>query len=234
MDRVNEATKDCFDVIIQLRQAEASAVPPPEVLNHRLRGVVDEVLRRASALGFGHQDTQDMAYALVALIDELVLGKPEHYRRFWMSNLLQLHYFNENVAGDGFFDRLHALRKDPHRVEVLRIYYLCLLFGFQGRYRIRGGEVELLTLIDSVQKDLERASPFDFDVLSPHGERPSERLASARRRASLISISVSVMALALLIYGGLLVLLDRSTTYMVHDIEKHIQKHKLISKGDSQ
>jgi type VI secretion system protein ImpK len=222
MDRVNEATKDCFDVVIQLRQAEAAAVPPPEVLSHRLRGVVDEVLRRAATLGFSHQDAQDMAYALVALIDETVLGKSEQYRQFWMSNPLQLHYFSENVAGDGFFNRLSALRKDAHRTEVLRVYYLCLLFGFQGRFRIRGGELELLTLIDAVQKDLERASPFDFDVLSPHGERPSERLDAVRRRASLVSISVGAVALALLVYGGLLLSLDRGVSSMVHDIEKHL------------
>lgn len=222
MDRVNEATKDCFDVIIQLRQAEAAMVPPPEALNHRLRGVVDEVLRRAATLGFSHQDAQDMAYALVALIDETVLSKPEHYRQFWMSNPLQLHYFDENVAGDGFFDRLGAIRKDSHRVEVLRVYYLCLLFGFQGHFRIRGGELELLTLIDAVQKDLERASPFDFDVLSPHGERPSERLATAKRRASLLSMSMGSVALALLIYGGLHLSLDRNVSKMVHEIELHL------------
>ncbi|MDC0711166.1 DotU family type IV/VI secretion system protein [Stigmatella sp. ncwal1] len=222
MDRVNEATKDCFDVIIQLRQAEAAMVPPPEALNHRLRGVVDEVLRRAATLGFSHQDAQDMAYALVALIDETVLGKPEQYRQFWMSNPLQLHYFDENVAGDGFFDRLAGIRKDSHRVEVLRVYYLCLLFGFQGHFRIRGGELELLTLIDAVQKDLERASPFDFDVLSPHGERPSERLASAKRRASLLTMSMGSVALALLIYGGLYLSLDRNVSTMVHEIELHL------------
>ena len=67
MDRVTEATKECFDAAIQLRGSEAAAVPPPETLYHRLRGVVDEMLRRAAVLGFSHQDAQDMAYALVAL-----------------------------------------------------------------------------------------------------------------------------------------------------------------------
>jgi type VI secretion system protein ImpK len=222
MDRVNEATKDCFDTLIRLRQAESADVPPPEVLNHRLRGVIDEVLRRAAVLGFSHQDAQDMAYALVALLDELVLNKPEQYRQFWMSNLLQLHYFNETVAGDSFFNRVNAIRKDPHRSEVLRVYYLCLLFGFQGRYRIRGGELELLSLIDAVQKDLERAQPFDFDVLAPHGERPTESLAKAKRRLSLMSATVAAMVMALLFYAGLYLALDRTTSSMLHDIELHI------------
>ncbi|MDY7225752.1 DotU family type IV/VI secretion system protein [Hyalangium rubrum] len=222
MDRVNEATKDCFDAVIQLRQAEASSIPPPEVLNHRLRGVIDEVLRRAAVLGFSHQDAQDIGYALVSLLDELVLSKPEHYRQFWMSNLLQLHYFNETAAGDSFFNRLSTVRKDPHRAEVLRVYYLCMLFGFQGRYRIRGGELELMTLVDAVQKDLERAQPFDFDMLAPHGERPSENLALAKRRLSLTSAALAAVVLALLFYGGLVLGLDRTTSTMVHDIELHL------------
>lgn len=222
MNRVNEATRDCFDTVIQLRQAEASAIPPPEVLNHRLRGVVEEVLRRAAVLGFSHQDAQDMGYAVVALLDELVLNKPEPYRQFWMSNLLQLHYFNETVAGDSFFHRLATVRKDPHRVEVLQVYYLCLLFGFQGRYRIRGGELELMTLRDAVQKDLERAQPFDFDVLAPHGERPVEKLNMATRRLSLTFAAMAAVFLALVFYGGLFLGLEFTTANMLNEIKVHL------------
>jgi type VI secretion system protein ImpK len=222
MDRVNEATKDCFDTLIRLRHAEAADVPPPEVLNHRLRGVIDEVLRRAAVLGFSHQDAQDMGYALVALADEIVLNKPEQYRQFWMSNLLQLHYFNETVAGDSFFNRVNTIRKDPHRAEVLRVYFLCLEFGFQGRYRIRGGELELMSLIDGIQKDLERAQPGDFDVLAPHGERPVENLALARRRLSLTSAALAAVIMAVLFYGVLYFALDRTASSMLHDIELHM------------
>jgi type VI secretion system protein ImpK len=210
MQRVTQVTKDCFDAAIRLRNSDAASVPPPEVLHHRLRGVVDEMLRRAAVLGFSHQDAQDMGYAVVALLDEVVLSRPEPYRSFWMSNLLQLQYFNENVAGDGFFLRLQSIRKDPHRAEVLQVYYLCMLFGFQGRYRIRGGELELVTLIDSVQKDLERARPFDFELLSPHAERPTESLLAGKRKLTPMVISLGALVFALLVYGGLVFSLDNT------------------------
>lgn len=232
MDRVTEATKDCFDAAIQLRGSEASAVPPPETLHHRLRGVVDETLRRAAVLGFSHQDAQDMAYALVALIDEVVLGRPEEYRQFWMP--LQLHYFNENVAGDGFFARLNTVRKDPHRHEVLQVYYLCMLFGFQGRYRIRGGELELMTLIDTVQKDLERARPFDFDVLSPHGDRPTESLLSKRKKASMVGISAGALAVAVLFYGVLQFFLNDKVGELRSRIEVHAARNTATSASQTQ
>lgn len=225
MQRVTEATKDCFDAAIRIRNSDAAAVPPPEVLHHRLRGVVDEMLRRAAVLGFSHQDAQDMAYALVALLDEVALSRPEPYRAFWMSNLLQLQYFNENVAGDGFFQRLQAIRKDPHRAEVLQIYYLCMLFGFQGRYRIRGGELELMTLIDAVQKDLERARPLDFEVLSPHAERPTESLLSSKRKLSPMVISLGTILLALVVYGGLLFGLNGTVDTFIYEIKLHMAKN---------
>jgi type VI secretion system protein ImpK len=225
MQRVTEVTKDCFDAAIRIRTSDASAVPPPEVLHHRLRGVVDEMLRRAAVLGFSHQDSQDMAYALVALLDEVAIMRPEPYRQFWMTNLLQLQYFNENVAGDGFFTRLQAIRKDPHRAEVLQAYYLCMLFGFQGRYRIRGGELELLTLIDQVQKDLERAKPFDYDTLSPHGDRPDESLLDGKRRLTTLTISLGALGLALLIYGGLSFHLESTVDTYVNQIKLHMATH---------
>ena len=204
MQRVTEATKDCFDAAIRIRNSDAASVPPPEVLHHRLRGVVDEMLRRAAVLGFSHQDAQDMAYAMVALLDEVALSRPEPYRSFWMTNLLQLHYFNENVAGDGFFHRLQSIRKDPHRAEVLQVYYLCMLFGFQGRYRIRGGELELMTLIDSVQKDLERAQTLR--LRRPVAARRAAHRVHAHRQAQALAdghLRWGRWSLALLVYGGL-------------------------------
>lgn len=222
MQRVTEATRDCFEAAIQLRNAKKEDVPSPDITYHKLRGVVDEMLRRAAVLGFSHQDAQDMAYAVVALLDEVALARPEDYRQYWMTNLLQLHYFSENVAGDGFFNRLTAIRKDPHRYEVLQVYYLCMLFGFQGRYRIRGGELELMTLIDSVQKDLERAKPFDFDTLSPHGERPSESRAARKQRVSTLFISLGAVALALLVYGGLVLSLNNTVELALKDVKLHM------------
>jgi type VI secretion system protein ImpK len=208
MNRVNQATQDCFSALIQLRQLEPDELPPVEALHQRLKSFVDEMMKTAAKAGFSHQDTQDMAYAIVALMDENALTKPEAIRGYWMGNLLQFHYFNENQAGDGFFNRLQAVRADPYRHEVLRVYYLCLLFGFQGRYRIRGGELELMNLIDQVQQDLTRAEKAGSgETLSPHGDRPAETLTRAKRSAPLLMLSLGAVALAVLVYGGLKVAL---------------------------
>ncbi len=212
MDRITEVTKDCFNAIAQTREAEAGSLPAPEELYARLRQYVDELLRRAAAAGLGREEANDVAYALVALADEVVLSKPsEELRAFWISQPLQMHYFQENVAGEQFFVRLEAIRKDARRAEILRAYYLVLLFGFQGRYRVRGGELELMGLVDALSRDLSRARKHDVEVLSPSGERPAESIGRVGRAGPLLWIACGAVVLSLVLYLGLRVSLASGT-----------------------
>jgi len=216
MGRSTEVARECFDAILALREADESTVLDPGQLHASLRGVVDEFLRLAAAAGFARDDVQDMAYAVVALMDEVVLSKgSEELRQFWSGQPMQLHYFQENVAGEAFFTRLEAVRRDPRRVEVLRIYHLALLFGFQGRYRVRGGEFELLGLTDAVGRDLARAQAVDVDELSPRGARPAEGLGRSRRGGPLLWIGVGALALSVVLYVGLRISLSAGTAAVV-------------------
>lgn len=54
---------------------------------------------------------------------------------------LQLSQFGDHLAGENFFTRLEDLRaQGAPRLPSLEVYYLCLLLGFEGKYRIEGGE----------------------------------------------------------------------------------------------
>jgi type VI secretion system protein ImpK len=148
MDRITEVTRECFDALIQLRRLDSGSFPPAAALQPRLRTFIDAMFQRAAQAGFSREDANDIAYAIVSLADDIVLSRSDAARDEWASQSLQLHYFHENVAGEGFFTRLQNLRRDPRRREILHVYYLALLFGFEGRYRVRGGELELLKIID--------------------------------------------------------------------------------------
>jgi type VI secretion system protein ImpK len=212
LDRITEITKDCFNAIAQIREAEEGSLPSPADLSARLRGYVDELLRRAAASGFGREEANDLAYALVALADEVVLSRgSDELRTYWGNQPLQLHYFQENVAGEQFFVRLEAIRKDPRRAELLRAYYLALLFGFQGRYRMRGGDLELMGLVDGLARDLARARGRDVEVLSPAGERPAEAVGRGARAGPLLWIAAGAVVLSLVVYVGLRVSLAAGT-----------------------
>lgn len=218
MDVLDDLTRDLFGAIVQIRRLDPAALPEPQLLHQRLCGFIDTAIARARERHVPAEDIGDVIYAIAALADEVVLGLPGSVQQFWMYNLLQLRYFNENVAGENFFHRLNALRQDPRRYPVLRIYYLCLLFGFQGRYRVRGGEVELAQIIEAVQADLVRFRVIEEETLSPHGRRPAEPGVGVRRSLPVLWLSAAAILTAVGINVALHVSLDSG----VRDVKERI------------
>lgn len=204
MDRVNWVTKDAFNAIGQLARLGPQDRVQPEVVHGRLRGLVEASLRKAREAGYGEQDGRNMAYAIVALADEVVLAQPGALREFWSTQPLQMVMFGENVAGENFFTHLEQIRQDAQRVDVLRVFYLCLLFGFQGRYRVRGAEVALSDLIESVRVQLFRSLTMP-EVLAPNGPRPEEGFVDASKRLPIVGMALGALALSCVLYLGLAV-----------------------------
>jgi type VI secretion system protein ImpK len=217
-DLVQDLTGECFGAIARLRELDGP-VPSPETVHARLRGFIEALKERARIRGIPDKDTQDIVYAIVALTDEIALNTPEPLRSYWMGQPLQLHYFGENVAGEGFFARLQSLLGEGRRIEVLRVYHLCLLFGFQGRYGFPGGEVELLRITDGVRNQLERNLEVP-DSLSPAGEPPDEPLARRANSNLLLWVSLGVFALALGVFVGLRLSFDQQ----VADVSSRVEK----------
>lgn len=198
MERINEVTKDCFNALIQFRALDTSSAASPQLPYQRLCGYIDQMLTYAREAGYEEMDVVDMAYAVVALADEVALHKGGAIRDFWMQRPLQLHYFNENLAGEGFFHRLNAVMSDPNRSEILQVYYLCLLLGFQGQYAIRGGELELDAIIRRVKEALR--NQLKAEALSVQPLRPKEDMGRADRFPAIwIALFFLLFALGLLI-----------------------------------
>ncbi len=206
MDKTNEITSECFIALSQLRELDSPSISA-ELVHDRLRGFVESMRGRAREQGLSGRDADDMAYAIVALADELAMGKPDPLRGYWMSRPLQLAFFNETLAGEGFFTRLNDLRRDPRRSDVLRVYYQCLLLGFQGKYAIRGGDLELMRLIDGLKPEIERHLEAP-DVLSPAGDPPDEPLLRASGKNTFLWIALGVFAVAIAVFVGLRVSLS--------------------------
>jgi type VI secretion system protein ImpK len=206
MDKVNEITSECFIGVGQLRQLEESSVSP-ELIHDRLKGFVEKMRARAQEQGFSGRDTDDMAYAIVAMADELAMGKPDPLRGYWMGRPLQLVLFNDTLAGEGFFTRLEEARRDPRRADVVRVYYQCLLLGFQGKYAIRGGDLELMRLLDAIKPEIERH--FEAaGTLSPAGDPPDEPLLRSARKNTFLWVALGVFATAIAVFIGLRVSLS--------------------------
>lgn len=80
-------------------------------------------------------------FAFAALLDETVLATQPSIRDSWEVRPFQLEQFGEQLAGERFFDHLEKLREERQpRVQVLEVFHMCLLLGFQGKYITEGSE----------------------------------------------------------------------------------------------
>ena len=79
MDTVNQATAECFNALTQLRELD-TPIGSPDMIHNRLIGFVDAMREKARDIGVSQRDADDMAYAIVALCDEIAMGKPEPMR----------------------------------------------------------------------------------------------------------------------------------------------------------
>lgn len=216
MDRLNEITKDSFAAIEQLR-ALAGPVSP-DTLQRRIIDYVEKLRTSARESGLSERDANDIAYAIVALVDEVALSKPDPLRGYWLSRPLQMYFFNENIAGEGFFRRLDALRGQPQRRDALRAYYLCLTLGFQGQYAMRGGDMELMRLLESLRDEMERAFEFPH-ALSPEALPPEEPSTRRRDKRLFMWVGLGALLVSMSVYVGLRVVLDGQVKRTMTEVE---------------
>jgi len=109
----------------------------------------EEMERMAFERQLTMQIVKDAKYAMAAYIDECVLSSDWPGRLDWMGQPLQLEFFGDHLAGEGFFERLGALRQRGEEAkDVLELYYVCLQMGFEGIYRVRGIEQLMALQVD--------------------------------------------------------------------------------------
>jgi type VI secretion system protein ImpK len=196
----------------------AQDLPPPDVLSRRIASLLDEMEKRGLEAKIEKRDLDDARYAIVAFLDEQLFKAPWSGRQQWMLEPLQLTYFNENTAGEGFFTRLDAIEKEPSRVHVLEIYYLVLTLGFHGKYAVKGGD-GVAGLVEKLGAALGKRLP-STEALSPHGGSPDPRRGRAAREAPVLLISGGVVTLAVLVFLVLRVVLSGAATDATRLMEK--------------
>ena len=201
--------QDCFDAVLALKQLHA-----PQQFDEayaRLAESVDALLQPGPNGAFDPQDARDVAYAIVALADEVAMKTSPTLAQYWSPRRLQLRFFNDNMAGEGFFQRLEALRHDPSRHRVLQIYYLALAMGFEGRYGRRSGSGEIMTLMASLHQTLTAKAALHTGALSAHGAPPELPQAELGWRKSPAVAASGLCAVALLVVCAMALSLRHAT-----------------------
>lgn len=199
---------DGFYMLFLLRNGAVPAGEPE--FRERLRTFLASFERGAQRLQAPAEDQYLSKFAFCALVDETILASRLSIRDAWERKPLQLEYFGEQLAGDRFFEHLEKLRQEGAvRIQVLEVFHMCLLLGFQGRYVLEGSEkLSYLTarVGDEIAQMRGKRAAF-----APHWMAPDAIAHKLRREVPLWVIGSVFALMGLLAYLGLLAVLSRQT-----------------------
>jgi type VI secretion system protein ImpK len=163
---------DAFLLIFYIRGGKDPG--QPDQLRKEVSLLLQDLEGRGKRRGFSEEDLKATRYALCALLDETILNSRWPFKDQWADRPLQLEHFGEHMAGERFFELLDRVRKKGSRkVDLLEVFCITLILGFQGRYKLRGGE-ELNTLIRELIGEINGHRGGGPRGLAPHWPIPEE------------------------------------------------------------
>jgi len=164
----NELVHFASPVLEIIMQVKADRVVPSSDLRRQIDGLLKQLETRGEQAGYKERQIQAAKFSLAAFVDEMVLTAQFPLREQWEKHPLQLEYFGEHLAGVTFFNRLDELLRDTaNEADVIELFYVCLLLGYKGKYKIYY-EQELKAVIEGVADHLRRVNRLRGGALSPH------------------------------------------------------------------
>jgi len=210
---------DVLSLILQLRNSQD--LPAPDILQRRVLGLFDTMMANGVEARIAEQDMLDVKYALAAFADEVIYHSNWPGRTQWLNNPLQLQFFQENTAGDGFFERLDRLHAQRGRDHITQVYFLCLALGFQGKFRL-GQQDGLGAVVEGVGNHVALAIGGN-EGLAPNAERRDGGSGAVRRELPFLAIALGFFVLALLVVIILRLVVGSNTGDVAEGIRKLIQ-----------
>ena len=149
LDRLRET------LVRSIREFEANA---------RNRGVRTEVVVAAR-------------YCLCTFLDEVIATAPWAAGGAWANKSLLVTFHNEGWGGEKFYALLKRVTEDPaNNIDLLELMYMCLAFGFQGKYRVlEGGRSQLEELRERLYSTIRAQRGEPENELSPRWQGAAQK-----------------------------------------------------------
>lgn len=207
---------DVLSLILQLRSSRD--LPAPDILQKRVLNLFETMMQNGREARIPEQDMIDAKYALAAFADEIIYHSTWPGKTQWLSNPLQLQFFQLNTAGDGFFTNLDNLHGQRGRAHVAQIYFLCLALGFQGKYRLR--QQEGLGAVVEGLGNYVALSEGGGEVLAPNAERKDGGGGAVRRELPFLAVALGFFVLALVVVIVLRLIVGSNAEGVADSIQK--------------
>lgn len=227
LDRLALLYEGILTAIVRV-QTGRQQVQEPESFRTRMKQALREIASTAARKGYSAEDVQEANFAVVAFLDETVLTA-DACATEWARRSLGEELFDQRSAGELFFKRLETLRanRDSQSLaEVLEVYYLCLLLGYEGKFA-GGSKAEIQLLMTNLRERIERIFGRNPEF-SPDGALPDEPIASAPaadpldRQVKLFALAALV--LAVLCFVGFSLHLGSRSADVQHAIQERLHQ----------
>lgn len=208
-------------------QTGRQRVQDPEDFHERMKQALAEVTSIAARRGYRAEDVQESTFAVVAFLDEVILTAAGTSAVVWKGESLGQVLFGQRSAGEDFFKRLDTLRANPdsaNLAEILEVYYLCLLLGYEGKFA-GGSRGELLQIMANLRERIERILGRDLEfspdkALAP-GPPPAQIVADPLHRQLRI-FALAAFAFAFLCYVVFFIQLHMQSSAIEQTIEQRL------------
>jgi type VI secretion system protein ImpK len=208
-------------------QSGRQKVEDPENFRTRMKQALREIASTAARKGYSAEDVQEANFAVVAFLDETVLTSDANATD-WAQKSLGEELFGQRSAGEVFFKRLETLRANrdsQNLAEVLEVYYLCLLLGYEGKFA-GGSKAELQLLMSNLRDRIERIFGR-MTEFSPDGALPTTEPVPIAPPADPLDrqvklFALAALALALLSFVGFSLHLGSKSTDIQHAIQERL------------
>ena len=193
--------QEVFTVIVRIR-AGRMTVSSVDTFRAQVKEALRLAGESARRSGYSSEQTSSALLAVVALLDETVLGSANPAFREWQRSPLQAQLFGVDVAGHTVFDQIQTLlaADDSYELaDVLEVYELCLLLGYQGRYGGgRAGDLSAIRvrLADRIARIRGNVAGFEALALPPdEAIRPAAGGAGQRFVYGAVALAVVTLIL---------------------------------------
>jgi type VI secretion system protein ImpK len=116
-------------------------------------------------------------YGLCTFLDEVVMSTPWGGTTAWSTQSLLSIFHKETFGGEKYFQILERMVQEPARnLELLELYYICLMLGFEGKYQlVERGRAMLEQVQDNLYRTIRgQRGEFERD-LSAHWRGVEDR-----------------------------------------------------------
>ncbi|HET9318327.1 MAG TPA: DotU family type IV/VI secretion system protein [Bryobacteraceae bacterium] len=196
--------QEVLTAIVRLR-SNRQAVSDANSFRIHMREALKSADQEARKRGYSGDAIQLAIFAVVAFLDESILNSRNPLFADWPRKPLQEELFGTHMAGEVYFQNLQKLLGQPDSaelVDLLEVYYLCVLLGFGGRYSM-GNKGDLRAIMDAVADKIRRVRGTSPD-LSPMWRLPQEAARTAggdpwARRLAIAAIACVTLLVVLFV-----------------------------------